>query len=103
METCRTELFNSALLRSLSIIQAAKTQFNLLTASNMTSTVLVSQIKLCDVLLREVRAIRCSLAGRMRYRGVVRPRSVVARRNSSSRYLNPHRKTCRQSLLKWTN
>jgi hypothetical protein len=76
-----------ALLHSLSTIQAAKTQFHLLTASNLTPTEVVSQIRLCDVLLREIRAIRCSLEGRMRCRGMIRRRSVVAKRNRSSRHL----------------
>jgi hypothetical protein len=87
MEIHQAELFNNTLLSSLSTIQAAKTQFHLLTASNLTPTVLVSQIRLCDVLLWEIQAIRCSLEGRMRGRGVVRRRSMVARRNRSSRRL----------------
>jgi hypothetical protein len=87
METHRAELFNNALLHSLRTIQAAKTKFHLLTASSLTPTVLVSQIRLCDVLLGEVRAIRYSLEGRMRSRGMIRRRSVVTRRNRSSRYL----------------
>lgn len=87
MEIHRAELFNNALLHSLSTIEAAKRQFHLLTASNLTPTVLVSQIRLCDILLGEIRAIRCNLEGRMRYRGVVRLHSAVARRNRSSRHL----------------
>jgi hypothetical protein len=86
MEMHRAELFNNV-LHSLTTIQAAKTQFHLLTASSLTPTVLVSQIRLCDVLLREIRAIRCNLEGRMRCRGMIRRRSVVARRNRSSRHL----------------
>jgi hypothetical protein len=78
---------DNALLHSLSAIQSAKTQFHLLTASNLTPTILVSQIRLCDVLLREIRSIRYSLEGRMRCRGMIRRRFVVARRNRSSRHL----------------
>jgi hypothetical protein len=88
MEIHRAELFNNALLHSLSTIQAAKAQFHLLTAINLTPTVLVSQIKLCDVLLWEIQAIRCSLEGRMRSRGVLGRRSLVARRNRHSRHLS---------------
>jgi hypothetical protein len=81
------EVFNDALLHSLSTMQAAKTQFHLLTARSLTPTELVSQIRLCDVLLGEIRTISCSLEGRMRCRGTIGRRSVVARRNRSSRHL----------------
>ena len=81
------EVFNEALLHALSTIQAAKTQFHLLTARSLTPTELVSQIRLCDVLLGEIRAISCSLERRMRSRGTIRRRAVVARRNRSSRHL----------------
>ena len=87
MEIHRAEIFNNALLHSLSTIQAAKTQFHLLTASSLTRTVLVSQIRLCDVLLEEIRTISCSLGRRMGSRGMIRRRPVVARRNRSSRHL----------------
>jgi len=65
MEIHRAEPFNNALLHSLSTIQAAKTQFHLLTAGSLTPALLVSQIRLCDVLLGEIRAISCSLERRM--------------------------------------
>jgi hypothetical protein len=87
MEIHRAELSNNALLDSLSTIQAAKTQFDLSTASSLTPAFLVSQIKLCDILLGEIRAISCSLEMRMRCRGVIRRRSVVDRRNRSGRHL----------------
>jgi hypothetical protein len=87
MEIHRAELFNNALLHSLSTIHAAKTQFHSLTARSLTPTILVSQIRLCDVLLGEIRAISRSLERRMRYRGMIRRRSVVARRGRSSRHL----------------
>jgi hypothetical protein len=87
MEIHRAKVFNNPLLQSLSTIQAAKTQFHLLTASSLTPTVLVSQIRLCDVLLGEIRTISCSLERRMACRGTARRRSVVARRNRGSRHL----------------
>jgi hypothetical protein len=83
----RAEISNNTLLHSLSTIQAAKAQFHLLTASSLTPTVLVSQIRLYDLLLGEIRTISCSLEGRMKCRGMIRQRSVVARRNPSSRHL----------------
>ncbi len=79
MDIHRAELFDNTLLHSLSTIQAAKTQFHLLTASSLTPTGLVSQIRLCDVLLGEIRTISSSLERRMRCRGMIRRRSVVAR------------------------
>ena len=81
------EVFNEALLHALSTIQAAKTQFHLLTARSLTPTELVSQIRLCDVLLGEIRTISCSLERRMRSPGMVCRRSVVARRDRSGRHL----------------
>jgi len=88
MEIRRAELFNNTLQRSLSTIQAAKTQFHLSNASSLTPTALVSQIKLCDVLLREIRAISRRLESRMRCRGMIRRSPLVARRNGgSSRHL----------------
>jgi len=87
MKIYQAKLSNNALLHSLSTIQAAKTQLHLLTASSSTPTALVSQIRLCDVLLKEIRAIRSSLEGRMRCRRMVHRRSVVARRIRSGRHL----------------
>jgi hypothetical protein len=81
-----TKQFNNALLHSLSTIQSAKTQLQLLTASGLTPSLLVSQIRLYDVLLREIRIIRFGLEGRMRCRGMIR-RSGIARRNRNSRHL----------------
>src|ERR1700694_6012865 len=83
MEIHRAEPFNNALLHSLSTIQEAKTQFHLLTGSSLTPALLVSQIRLCDVLLGEIRAISCSLERRMWCGGVIRRSSGIARRNSS--------------------
>ncbi len=87
MEIHRAELFNNRLLDSLSTIQAAKTQFHLLTASSLTPTLLVSQIRLCDVLLGEVRSISCSLERLIRRPSTICRRSVVARRNRGGRRL----------------
>jgi len=86
MEILRAEASNNGLQHSLSIIQAAKTQFHSLTANGLTPTALVSQIRLCDVLLGEIRAIRCSLEGRMKSRGMI-SRRLPARRNRSARHL----------------
>jgi hypothetical protein len=88
MEIHRAELFTNALFHSLSTIQAAKARFHLLTTSNSTPTVLVSQIRLCDVLLGEIQAIHSRLEGRLGRRDSVRRRSVVARRSRSSKRLN---------------
>jgi hypothetical protein len=93
MGSRRAELFNNELLHSLSTIQAAKTQFHLLIASNSTPAVLVSQIRLCDALVGEIRAIRCNLEreGRMRCRDMIRRCSVVATRTRTSRHpVVPH-------------
>jgi hypothetical protein len=87
MEIHQAEPFSNALLHSLSTIQAAKIQFHLLTASSLTPALLVSQIRLCDVLLEEIRAISCSLERRMMCPGITRRHSVVARRNRSGRHL----------------
>ncbi len=82
----QTKPVTDALLHSLSTIQAAKTRLHLLNAGSSTPTVLVSQIRLCDVLLREILAIRSSLASRMRCRSMIRRRPVVARRIRSTRH-----------------
>jgi len=89
MDIHQAKLVNNALLHSLSTIQAAKTRLHLLTADNSTPTVLVSRIRLCDVLLREIRVISSSLEGQMRSRGMIRlrRRSGVARRIRCSRHL----------------
>lgn len=98
MKSHRAKLFNNGLLRSLSTIQAAKIKFHLLTASTLTPTVLVSQIRLCDVLLGEIRAISSSLERRMSPRGMICQHSMVARRNRSSRHLaDPQRNPANRS------
>jgi hypothetical protein len=83
----RAELFTDALSHSLSTIQAAKTRFHLLTTGNSTPTILVSQIRLCDVLLGEIQAIQSHLEGRMECRDLVGRHPVAARRNRSSKRL----------------
>ena len=96
MKTHRAKLFNNGLLCSLSTIQTAKIKFHLLTASTLTPTVLVSQIRLCDVLLGEIRAISSSLERRMSPR--ICQHSMVARRNRSSRHLaDPQRNPANRS------
>src|SRR5258708_39539584 len=86
METHQT---NDALLHSLSTIHAAKTRLHLLTSGTSTPSVLVSQIRLCDVLLREIRVIRSCLDGRMKCRGMLSRRPVVARRIRCGRLAAP--------------
>jgi hypothetical protein len=86
VEIHRPELFNT-LMRSLNTIQSAKTQLHLLTASGLTPTVLVSQIKLCDVLLGEIRTISSSLERPVKRRDTTARRSVAVRPEYSSEYL----------------
>jgi hypothetical protein len=62
METHYMDRRNLGLLRSLSVIHDAKTQYNSIKASASTPTILLSKIKLCDVLLQEIRAIHSNLA-----------------------------------------
>lgn len=85
MEIYRTELFNDELRHSLSTIQAAKTRLHMLTTSNSTPTVLATQIRLCDILLGEIRAIRSSMEGRLGRRRPVRRRPTFARRIRSGK------------------
>jgi hypothetical protein len=80
MET-RAELLNNTLMHSLSTIQAAKTKFNLFTPGRLTSKELVSRIKICDVLLGEIRAISSDLESRMRVRGATGRYSLGDRRD----------------------
>jgi hypothetical protein len=84
MEIHRAKLFNNAVLHSLNTIQSAKSQFHLSTSSNMTANELVSQIGLCDVLLREIRVVRRNLEGRMRRRVMIHRHSLLAKRIRSS-------------------
>jgi hypothetical protein len=82
---------DDALLLSLRTIQRAKTQLHLSTASDPTPTALASRIRLCDVLLGEIRAIRTGLEDRMRCRGMIHRRSVGAKRIRSTRHPSiPH-------------
>jgi hypothetical protein len=95
MEIRQAELFAiNALFHSLSTIQIAKTRLHLLTASNSTAPILVSRIKLCDVLLGEIQTIQCGLEvwigrpdSRMECPDLVRRRAVVARQNRGSKRL----------------
>lgn len=65
METYQNQLPNQALLRSLSTIQSAKGRFYRSMAGSPTPTTLASRIRLCDLLLTEIRAISCSLERRI--------------------------------------
>jgi hypothetical protein len=86
MDIHQAGLHDNALQHSLSTIEAAKTQFHLLTGGSPTPTALVWQIRLCDVLLGEIRAIRSSLERRMRCRGEIRRRPVAAKHSRSRRH-----------------
>jgi hypothetical protein len=86
MEIYRAELLKDKLRRSLGTIQLAKTRLHSLTACDSTATVLVSQIRLCDILLGEIHAIRSSLEGRTGCWESVRRRPVVVRGNDSSKH-----------------
>jgi hypothetical protein len=79
--------FNDALSNSLKTIRAAKTQFHLLTARGSTQAVLTSQIELCDVLLKEIRSISCSLEKRMRGGSATNRCCAATRRTRSCRHL----------------
>jgi hypothetical protein len=83
MDVHQAKPHDNVLQHSLSTIQAAKTELHLLTGGNPTPTALVSQIRLCEVLLGEIRAIRFSLEWRMRCRGEMRPRPVIPKRARS--------------------
>jgi len=85
MEIYQANLFGNALLHSLSTIQTAKTRFRSLTASCPTPTALVLQIRLCDVLLGEIRAISCNLERRLESRRIRRRPSVARRRRRSEK------------------
>ena len=84
---CGDELNNNTVLRSLSAIKAANMQFHLLAAGNPTPTALVTQIRLCDILLGEIRMIGASLAMRVRCRSQVSQHSIFVRRHRGSRYI----------------
>jgi hypothetical protein len=77
VESYRGSPFNHALSNSLKTIRAAKSRFNLLAAHAPTKAVLTSQIELCDILLAEIRSIRCGLGKRMSTKGRI---SVSERR-----------------------
>jgi hypothetical protein len=82
VESYRGSPFNHALSNSLKTIRAAKSRFNLLAAHAPTKAVLTSQIELCEIMLAEIRSIRCGLGKRM---STTSRFSVSARRVRSSR------------------
>jgi hypothetical protein len=84
MQIYRTEPINNKIINSLNTIRVAKIRFHLLARSISTPTTLISQIKLCEVLLEEIRTIRSTLKGRMEPQGSVSRRSIMARRNRGS-------------------
>jgi hypothetical protein len=87
MEIHRTELTNNKIISSLNTIRVARIRIHLLARSISTPATLISQIKLCEVLLKEILTIRSSLKGRMEPRGSVSRRSIVAMRNRGSGHL----------------
>jgi hypothetical protein len=80
-------LFNHSLSKSLKKIRTAKTRFHSLTSScSSDHDALVSQIKLCEVLLEEIQSISYSLEKRTGKRSSTRRRSAATRRNRSNPY-----------------
>jgi hypothetical protein len=79
-----TGRINNKIISSLDTIRLAKIRIHLLARSTSTPATLISQIKLCDVLLKEILTIRSNLKGRMEPRGSVSRRSSVAKRHRSS-------------------
>lgn len=97
MDSRRAGPFSHGLLRSLKTISAVKTQFNSMRSNSSTPAGLVSQIKLCDVLLDELHAISRSLEERVTGRCTTNHRSGVARRNLGNRRRTfPRHKRSRQ-------
>ena len=82
-----SERVNSKIISSLDTIRLAKMRIHLLARRTSTPATLISQIKLCEVLLKEILTIRSNLKGRMEPRGSVSRRSFVAKRHRSSRRL----------------
>jgi hypothetical protein len=88
MEIYRTERINNKIISSLDTI--SKIRIHLLARSISTPATLISQIKLCEILLKEILTIRSNLKGRMEPRGSVSRRSIVAMRNrGSGRLIGP--------------
>jgi hypothetical protein len=79
-------LFSHSLFQSLKKIRAAKTRFYSLTSRSSDQAVLMSQIKLCEVLLEEIRSISCSLEKRTGKRSPTGRRSAATRRTRGSSY-----------------
>ena len=87
-------LFSHSLSKSLKKIRTAKTRFHSLASRSSDHAVLVSQIKLCEVLLEEIRSISCSLEKRTGKRSSTSRRAAATRRNRSNPYrLVPQRDT----------
>jgi hypothetical protein len=82
VESYRGSPFNHALSNSLKTIRAARSRFNLLAAHAPTKAVLTTQVELCEIMLAEIRSIRCCLGKRM---STTSRFSVSARRVRSSK------------------
>jgi hypothetical protein len=80
-------LFNYSLSKSLKKLRTAKARFRSLTSCSPDDAVLVSQIKLCEVLLQEIRAISYSLEKRTGKRSSTSRRAAITMRNR----INPYR------------
>jgi hypothetical protein len=80
------KLNNHSLSHSLGTLKAAKSQLFLLMAENSTPSALITQIRLCDVLLGEIRTIGACLASGLYRQGLMRRRFVVASRPRAVRH-----------------
>jgi hypothetical protein len=82
------KLNNHSLSRSLGTLKVAKSQLSVLMAENSTPSALITQIKLCDVLLGEIRTIGACLANGLFRQDLIRRRFVVANRPRAARHPN---------------
>jgi len=80
------KLNDHSVSHSLGALKAAKSELYLLTAGNSTPSALIAQIRLCDVLLGEIRTIGACLANHLYRQGLIRHRFVVAGRPRAGRH-----------------
>jgi hypothetical protein len=74
------KLNDHSLSDSLGTLKAAKSQLFLLMAENSTPSALITQIRLCDVLLGEIRTIGACLANGLSRQDLMRLRFVFSDR-----------------------
>ena len=79
-------LFNFSVSKSLKKIRTAKSRFHSLAACSSDHAALVSQIKLCEVLLEEIRSISHGLEKRTGKRSSTSRRATAIRQNRSNPY-----------------